>query len=304
MNRNALVCGGSRGLGRALAHALAEAGYGVAICARSAQEVDHVRGELEQFGARVYAESCDLSDERAARRFVGNAERELGPIDVLVANAATMLVAPVETLHATDFDDAMRSIFDAALNPALAALPLMRARRRGTIAFITSIGGVIGVPHLAPYSAAKFATVGLAEALGAEVKKDGVRVLTVIPGLMRTGSHVRAEFRGSPAREYAWFAASAIAPLVSIDPDRAARRIVRAIERRKTRLVYTLPARLAARLHALAPTFFSTLMKLAASLLPRAPALPSQAEGREIQGKTAKLLDRRSRDLALRHAQW
>lgn len=304
MQRNAVVCGGSRGLGRALAHALAESGYGVAICARSAQEVEHVRAELEQFEARVYAEACDLSDEEAARRFIVNAEAELGPIDVLVANAATMLVAPLETLRASDFDGAMRSIFDTALNPVFAALPLMRERRRGTIVFITSIGGVFGVPHLAPYSAAKFATVGLAEALGAELKKDGVHVLTVIPGLMRTGSHVRASFRGSPAREYAWFAASAIAPLLSIDADRAARRIVRAIERKKTRLVYTIPARLAARLHALAPTLFSTLMKIAASLLPKPPALPSQAEGREIQGKTTKLLDRRSRDLALRHAQW
>ncbi len=299
-----MICGASRGLGRALAHALADAGYGVAICARSEAEVGHVRGELEQLGARVYAQACDLRDAEQARQFIDNAEVELGAIDVLVTNAATMLVAPIETLSASDFDEAMRSIFGTALHPVLAALPRMRERHRGTIAFITSIGGLVGVPHLAPYSAAKFATVGLAQALGAELKKDGVHVLTVIPGLMRTGSHLRAEFRGNPRREYAWFAASAIAPLLSIDADRAARRIVRAIERKRTRLVYTLPARLVARFHDLVPNLFSIVTKVAAALLPKPPPEPSQAEGRQIQSRSSKLLERRSRTLALRHAQW
>lgn len=303
MNGNAVICGGSRGLGRALAHSLAEAGYAVAICARSEAEVGHVRGELEHLGARVYAEACDLRDAGAARRFVEDAEAALGPIDVIVANAATMLVAPIETTGASDFDDAMRSIFDTALYPVLAALPRMRERGRGTIVFITSIGGLVGVPHLAPYSAAKFATVGLAQALGAELKKDGVNVLTVVPGLMRTGSHVRALFRGNPAREYAWFAASAIAPLLSIDADRAARRIVRAIERKKTRLVYTLPARIVARFHDLVPGLFALVTKAAGALLPKAPPAASQAEGRDVQSRSSKLLERRSRSLALRHAQ-
>ena len=85
----------------------------------------------------------------------------------------------------------------------------MRARGEGTLAFITSIGGKIGVPHLAPYSSAKFAEVGFAQALRAEVAKDGVHVLTVVPGLMRTGSPTHAQFGGDAEKEYAWFTASA-----------------------------------------------------------------------------------------------
>jgi short-subunit dehydrogenase len=137
--------------------------------------------------------------------------------------------------------------------------------------FITSIGGKLGVPHLAPYSAAKFAEMGLAEALRAEVAKDGVRVLTVVPGLMRTGSHLQASFHGDPEKELTWFGASATAPLISIDADRAARRIVRAIARGDSRLVFTPTARIAARTHDLAPGLWAGVLSLAASMLPRAP---------------------------------
>ena len=304
MNANAVICGGSRGLGRALARALAEAGYGVAICARDKEEVDQVSAELERLGVRVHAEVCDLRDEEQASRFIARTEEILGPIDVLVANAATISVAPIETRSSTDFDDAMRSIFYTALHPVLAVIPRMRDRKRGTIALVTSIGGVIGVPHLSPYSAAKFATVGLAESLGAELRKDGIHVLTIVPGLMRTGSHVRATFKGNAAREYAWFAASAMAPLLSIDADVAAKRIVRAIEQKKKRLVYTVPARVAMRLHDLLPELFEFALEIAGALLPKAPARPIEAEGRALASKGPKALERRTRTLAARHAQW
>lgn len=304
MNANAVICGGSRGLGRAIAHALAEAGYGVAICARSKEEVEQIRDELMRLGVRVHAEPCDLRDEEQASRFIARAEEALGPIDVLVANAATISVAPIETRASTDFDEAMRSIFYTALHPVLAVIPRMRERKRGTIAIVTSIGGLVGVPHLAPYSAAKFATVGLAESLGAELRKDGVRVLTIVPGLMRTGSHVRATFKGNAAREYAWFAASAMAPLLSIDADVAAKRIVRAIEQKRSRLVLGLPARIAARLHDLLPELFGFALEIAGGLLPRAPERPAEAEGRALASKGPRAIERRTRTLAARHAQW
>ena len=304
MNRSAVICGGSRGLGRSIAHALAEAGYGVAICARSKDEVEQVRSELERLGVRVLAEVCDLRDEEQASRFIARTEEALGPIDVLVANAATISVGPIETRSSADFDEAMRGAFYSALHPVLAVMPRMRDRKRGTIAIVTSIGGLVGVPHLAPYSAAKFATVGLAESLGAELRKDGIHVLTIVPGLMRTGAHVRATFKGDAAREYSWFAASAIAPFLSIDADVAAKRIVRAIERKKSRLVFTIPARIAARLHDLVPGAFSRFFEVAGALLPKAPERPIEAEGRALASKGPKAVERRTRTLAARHAQW
>jgi short-subunit dehydrogenase len=177
-------------------------------------------------------------------------------------------------MQVADFDEAMESIFKTSLNAALAVLPRMRTRRTGTIAFITSIGGKIGVPHLVPYSAAKFAEVGLAEGLRAESAKDGVHVLTVVPGLMRTGSHVHATFKGDAEKEYGWFGAGATSPApMTIDAARAARRIVRAVERGDRQIILTPAAQLAVRAHAVSPGMFDLVMALAGHLLPRAPAL-------------------------------
>ncbi|MDB4936195.1 MAG: 3-oxoacyl-[acyl-carrier protein] reductase, partial [Labilithrix sp.] len=279
--KTALVCGASRGLGRQIALALARRGCRVAICARSERDLDDVRAELVALGVAVHAESCDLRSMEQVEVLVANATAALGPIDLLVPVAATLLVGPIETMTVADFDDAMDSIFKTSLHPALAVLPRMQARKAGTIAFITSIGGKIGVPHLVPYSAAKFAEVGLAEGLRAEVAKDGVHVLTVVPGLMRTGSHVHAEVKGDAEKEYAWFGASATAPMpLTIDAARAARRIVRAIERGDTELVLTPAAKLAVRANGIAPGLVSLVMKLAGRLLPRAPALSASGRRR------------------------
>lgn len=240
-------------------------------------------------------------------------EAALGPIDVLVANAATISVGPIETMQVADFDDAMESIFKTSLHAALAVLPRMRTRHGGTIAFITSIGGKIGLPHLVPYSAAKFAEVGLAEGLRAESAKDGVHVLTVVPGLMRTGSHVHATFKGDSAKEYGWFGAGATAPMpMTIDAARAARRIVRAIERGDREIILTPAAQLAVRTHGAAPSLIDLVTRIAGRFLPRAPALLADGvrrrEGLDLErtasaSKGVALVRERGRRLAEKNHQ-
>ncbi len=272
--KTALVCGASRGLGRAIALELGRRGARVAICARSAEDLDRVRAELVELGATVHSEACDLRSFEQVEELVANVTNALGPIDLLIANAATISVGPIETMHVADFDDAMDSIFKTSLHAALAVLPRMQTRKKGTIAFITSIGGKIGVPHLVPYSVAKFAEVGLAEGLRAESAKDGIHVLTVVPGLMRTGSHVHATFKGDSAKEYGWFGAGATSPApMTIDADRAARRIVRAVERGAREIILTPAAQLAVRTHGVTPGLVELAMAIAGRLLPRAPAL-------------------------------
>ena len=314
----AVVAGGTRGLGLAIAERLARKGCAVAICGRRREDVEGARSELARWGGSVYAEVCDLRHRDDVDRFVRNVAARLGDVDILVTNAATISVAPIEALDASDFERAMESIFDTTLHAVLAVMPSMRARRTGTLAFITSIGGKVGVPHLAPYSAAKFAAVGLSESLRAELAKDHVRVLTVIPGLMRTGSPVHAGFKGDAEKEYAWFATSASAPLLSISADRAARLIVRAIERGAVRLTFTPLARIAVRLHDLVPSLFDLVFTVAGRLLPRVPAgrageagqagqAGQEREGLEIeQGSRSKLVAvvrGRGRGLARRHGQ-
>lgn len=308
----AVVCGASRGLGRAIALELARRGVAkIGICARTEHDLDEVAAELVRHGVHVCAEACDLSSEEDTERFIGSAYARLGPIDILVTNASTITVAPSETLTKEDFDEAMASVFYTALNPILAAMPGMRHRRKGTIALVTSIGGRIGVPHLAPYCAAKFATLGLAETLRSELAVDGVNVLAVVPGLMRTGSHVRAEVKGHHEREYAWFAAAATTPILSIDADRAARRIVSAIARGAIELSFTPEARLAPIVRTLTPGIWAEMMSLAARLLPAPPGeLPRATERREgldieerSDSRVVAAVRRRGRKFAERHAQ-
>jgi NAD(P)-dependent dehydrogenase (short-subunit alcohol dehydrogenase family) len=308
--RVAVVCGGSRGLGRALSQELLRQGARVAICGRDPRSLENTREWLTLSGGRVFAQVCDLRSEEQTLEFFRDVERELGPVDILVANAASILVAPIETLSPADFDSAMREIFGTATRAVLTALPGMQARGSGTIALITSIGGKVGVPHLAPYSAAKFAAVGFAEALGAEVSKDGVRILNVVPGLMRTGSHAHATFRGKPERELGWFGVGAVTPLLSIDAERAARRVVRAIIDGDRHLTLTPAARLATALHDFMPGVWFTLSALAGRLLPRAPEggeRVEEGEGSELLEESAsvplRVIDARTKRLAPKYGQ-
>jgi len=305
-----VVCGGSRGLGRALAGELVKAGARVAICGRSPEALEQTRSWLATLGEPVLADVCDLRDDAQTTAFLRRVSRELGPVDVMIANAATIDVGPLETLTPADFDAAMSEIFGSAVRPSLRVLPTMRARGDGTLVFITSIGGRLAVPHLAPYSAAKFAEVGFAEAVAAEVAKDGIRVLTVQPGLMRTGSHLHATFRGQAERELLWFGASATTPLVSIDAERAARRIVAAIVSGDRYLLLTPTARVGAWLHDRAPNLWYLASAALTRLLPQAPAQVAGATSREgahlldtTSSTLLRLLAKRSAPAAAKYGQ-
>jgi len=307
----AVVCGASRGLGRAIALELGRRGVGtIGICARHEHELDKVASELRGMGVQVCAEACDLSNANEVERFLGSTCAPLGPIDILVTNAATIAVGPVESWTKDDFDRALASIFYTTLNPVLAVVPKMRQRKRGTIAVVTSIGARVGVPHLAPYCAAKFGVMGLTESLRAELAADGVNVVTVVPGLMRTGSHVHAEFKGNHDLEYAWFGTGATAPIVSIDADRAARRIVSAIARGELEVAFTPEARIAPVLRAVTPGLWAETMALAARFLPRWPGFDANAEPREgadiertSDSRLVRAIRERGRKAAERHAQ-
>jgi NAD(P)-dependent dehydrogenase (short-subunit alcohol dehydrogenase family) len=202
--------------------------------------------------------------------------QQYGRIDILINNAGIIVVAPVETLTHADFERVMAVNFWGVLNPTLAVLPAMRARGSGRIVNITSIGGKISVPHLLPYSCAKFAAVGFSEGLRAELADTGISVTTVVPGLMRTGSHLHAEFGGEQEAEYRWFALGASAPYpVAIGTDRAARLIVRAAKRGQADCTYPVSALVAARLSGLLPSATTNVLTLVDRLLPQPPRQPA-----------------------------
>ena len=124
-------------------------------------------------------------------------------------------VGPLEEMTVEDYEESMKVHFWAPFYLVEAVLPGMRQRQRGRIVNIASIGGKISVPHLLPYSASKFALVGFSEGLRAELAADRIYVTTACPGLMRTGSHVHATFKGQHKKEYTWFSIANASPLLS-----------------------------------------------------------------------------------------
>lgn len=285
----ALITGGSRGLGYLLARELAREGCKIAICARDEQELERVQRDLEQRGAEVLAVPCDIADRSQVEGLVDETTRQFGRVDVLVNNAGVIQVGALQDTTHQDFEEAMDIMFWGVLHPTLAVLPQMLERRSGRIVNITSIGGKVSVPHLLPYNCAKFAAVGLSEGLRAELRPKGISVITIVPGLMRTGSHINAFFKGQQEREFTWFSLGASLPLVSMDAERAARQIVRAARRGESERILSLPANALARFHGLFPGVTSDLLALAGSLLLPAPggAGAERARGETIEHRIA-----------------
>ncbi len=283
----ALVAGASRGLGMLIARELTSRGATVAICARSAAELRRAAADLQEYGEPVRTFVCDVTDRAAVMSMVGQVDATLGPVDLLVNVAGIIEVGPLTSMSLGDFEQAMATMFWGPLHLTDAVLPAMRARRSGRIATITSIGGKIAVPHLLPYSAAKFAAVGYFEGLRAELAGTGVTVTTVVPGLMRTGSHLNATFTGQQDREYAWFSLGAALPLVSMDAERAARRIVSGMLRGRREILLSPVTKVATRLHGLAPSTTIALMELMARMLPDDASRPRRPALRVVDGKTA-----------------
>jgi NAD(P)-dependent dehydrogenase (short-subunit alcohol dehydrogenase family) len=264
--RVVVITGGSRGLGFLMARELRKQGARVALLARNREELRHVTERLS--GGNVLSVPCDVGVRGEVRQAIEIVMHHFGRIDMLINNAGVIQVGPLEHMTYDDYHHAMNVHFWGALHCTEAVLPTMRRLRSGRIINIASIGGLIAVPHLAPYTASKFALVGYSDAVRAEVAKYGISVTTVCPGLMRTGSAVNALVKGRHEAEFAWFAALASLPFLSIDARRAARKIVDAGRRGTPHLTITPQARVAAILDRMMPHTFARAMMMAARLLP------------------------------------
>jgi short-subunit dehydrogenase len=251
-----------------LARQLADEGAALVLCARDEEELAVAADELRERATFIATYTCDLSGPDEIAVLFARIRREIGSVDVLINNAGIINVGPVETMTVNDYQQAMAVHFWAPLLCMGHVLPDMRRRGDGRIVNISSIGGQIGVPHLVPYCASKFALNGLSQGMRAELTKDGVYVTTVCPGLMRTGSSRNALFKGQHRAEYAWFSISGSMPLISMSADRAATQIIRACRYGRAKITLSLPANLAVIANTFAPELTADINSLAASLMP------------------------------------
>ena len=263
-----LITGGSRGLGLVLARQICAEGGRVALLARDVDELRRAHDELAQRGADVAVVPCDLLDRAETEEAVRTVIRHFGGIDVLINNAGIIEVGPLEHMQREDFERAMQLHLWAPFTLMWEVIPHLRRRGGGRIVNITSIGGKIAVPHLAAYCASQFALVGLSDSMRAELACDNILVTTVAHGMMRTGSHVNAQFKGRHAEEFAWFAIANSMPLISMKAERAAAKILNACRRGQPELTLTIAARAAIMGNAVFPNVTGRLMRLVGRFLP------------------------------------
>lgn len=294
--RSVLVTGGSRGLGLVLARQLVDAGARVTICARTAADLAEAEAELRARGGEVLAVQCDIRNRDDVAELVEQAAQRFGHVEVLFNVAGTIQVGPLDAMTKDDFEDAMATNCWGPLNTTLAVLPAMRMRRWGRIVNVASIGGKQAIPHMLPYTASKFALVGLSNGLRTELLRDGIYVTTVCPTLMRTGSAPRATFKGQHRKEYAWFSIGASLPGITSSAESAARQIITACQNGDREVIVGNPLY---KLQRLAPGLVHEFMEIVGRLLPEMGGIGQQAaRGYESYSKVSPSILTRLGDAA------
>lgn len=183
----ALVTGATEGIGRATAFALGRAGYRVGVCARTAPKVAALVEELRRAGLEAAGHAGDVARADDAAAIVERVASALGEIGVLVNNAGVLIARPIGELTVEDWDATMATNLRGLFLMTRAVLPAMRARGRGHIVNVASLSARSGFAGGAAYAASKHGVLGFGRSLMLELRKEGIRVITICPGSVDTG---------------------------------------------------------------------------------------------------------------------
>lgn len=195
--RSAIVTGGGRGIGAAVARELTRRGARVTVYSRSVDELERV----VRAGDAAQAVAGDVTSEADVGRLLADHERSAGPCDVLVLGAGILERGRVEALRPEAFRRVLEVNLTGAFLCCRAVVPGMRARRRGRIIGIASISGHLGTPEASAYNASKWGLIGFAKSLAEELKPDGIQVMTVSPGSVDTRMLAQTPFRPAMSAE-------------------------------------------------------------------------------------------------------
>ena len=293
-DRVVIITGATSGHGLLVARELAREGAHLVLAARTSDDLAAAEEDLNaSSAASVIAVPTDTRVEDQVHSLVDIALSRHDRIDILINNAATIEVGPLEAQTIDDFREAMNSTYWGAFNTTFATLPQMRRQGFGRIGNVVSFGGKIAVPHLLPYVTGKFALAGLTQGLRAELAKSNILVTGLYPPVMRTGGHTHAFFKGNHQLEHAMFSVAATFPGLSVSASRVARKFVNAIRHGDAEVIVSWPAYLAILLQNAMPNEMAEIMGLACRFLPTFDGGPNAAvRGENIPGATAELLNR------------
>ncbi len=184
--RGAVVTGGGRGIGRAVARSLAERGAAVVVSARSTDEIEAVAAELQADGFEAHAVTCDVADEESVKAMAAEATERLGTVDVVVNNAGIALSNPVKRLPLEEWNRILAVNVTGTFLCTRAFLPGMLERKWGRVINVASVAGLRGGKYMGAYCASKHAQIGFTRALAAEVADQGITVNAICPGYVDT----------------------------------------------------------------------------------------------------------------------
>jgi NAD(P)-dependent dehydrogenase (short-subunit alcohol dehydrogenase family) len=295
----ALITGGSRGLGLVIARRLADKGAKVAICARSEEGLEKAADDLSYRTSHLLSVPCDITKKDDIKKMVSQVRDKFGHIDIVINNAGIIQVGPMDTMTDNDYKAAMDVYFWGPFHIVNEIYPIMKARQKGRIVNIVSVGGKLSFPHLLPYNTSKFALAGYSEGITAELARENIHVTTVYPGLMRTGSPRNVDVKGEHKKEYAWFKHADSLPLLSMSAEKAAKKIIRAMRHGKNTLTLTLPAKVGKLIHEVAPDLTLSYFDLVNRMLPEADFGGSSAKkGAESESDLSSTMATKTTDRA------
>jgi NADP-dependent 3-hydroxy acid dehydrogenase YdfG len=246
------ITGASAGIGRATALTLARGGASLVLCARRSKVLDEVSDEVRRLGGQALAVTADVTREADMDDFVARGVERFGRLDVMICNAGFGIYGALDQIAAADMRRLLDVNYMGTYHAAHAALPVFRRQGTGHVVIISSIVGKRGVPYVGAYAATKFAQVGLAECLRAELVGSGIHVTVVYPVSTET------EFFQVMTRE-SGHATRAAGPRQSAD--RVATAIAWAIERPTPEVYPFAPAKWLAIINAVAPGLTDRLVK-------------------------------------------
>ncbi len=287
----ALITGGSRGLGLALAKRLLTEGAYVSLLARDQGELEQAKILLSQFTSedRIHIIQTDITDQEQLVEAFRQTVQLWGRIDLLINNAGAIIVGPFESMTLADFEAQMKLHVYANIQATKEILPIFRRKGGGRIINICSMGGKVAVPHMLPYDTSKFALAGFSQGITAELSRENISVTTVYPALIRTGSPIQAVFKGNAEKEFSWFANADVFPGLSTNAHVIADKIIEASRLRQAELIPSFIGKARGFVILIFPELMLSALGFLNRLMPRANSFRYRT-GAQAQNKNSYLV--------------